>query len=238
MNKRSWIIVSGALVIVLVVFGYTFLKSYMGNNIEISSVMPAQAAEADPNGGTSEAGADSGAAVSAEALNGEWTISEGSKVYYSVTTSQETVNFVNEKVNGSWTVDLDNPEAMKGSGKIDMTANDSGNSMRDEHIRGAEFFDAAAYPEAEFTAKSFDNLTSGWKEGAALPFTLTGTLKVRGIEKEVSIDAKVMYSGGKLLLSGTTVVTFSDFGMKNPHTVVLDTENDIKVQLELILTKN
>jgi hypothetical protein len=46
-----------------------------------------------------------------------------------------------------------------------------------------------------------------------------------------------MYRNGQLLLSGTTKVTFADFGMTNPHTVVLETENELGVRLELILNK-
>ncbi|GGA21235.1 YceI family protein [Paenibacillus physcomitrellae] len=236
MNKRGWMITAGALVLVILAGGSTFLKSYMGNNVEISSVIPVEAAAA---GGVNEAAsAGTGEAVRAEQLNEEWTITDGSKVYLSVSTSQETVNFVNEKVSGSWNVSLDNPDAMSGSGKIDMTANDSGNKLRDEHIRGAEFFDAAQFPEATFTARSFENLPQEWTDGTAVPFNLTGTLTVHGTPKEVTFNAQALYKGGQLLMSGTTVVTFSDFGMTNPHTVVLSTENDIKVQLELVLTQS
>ncbi|MNC71112.1 YceI-like domain protein [compost metagenome] len=66
---------------------------------------------------------------------------------------------------------------------------------------------------------------------------MTGTLTVKGIEKEVTFDSQAVYSGGQLMLSGTTTVTFADFGMKNPHSIVLDTENDLEVRLELVLSK-
>ncbi|ANS75072.1 hypothetical protein AWM70_11040 [Paenibacillus yonginensis] len=236
MNKRSWMVLTGALVFVILAGGFTFLKSYMGNNVDISSVIPAEAASVDGENAAATAG--SGEVVDAKQLNGEWSISDGSKIYLSVTTSRETVNFVNEKISGSWKVALDNPDAMTAIGTLDMTANDSGNKMRDDHIRGAEFFDAGQYPEASFAAKSFDGLPKEWTDGTAVPFTMTGTLTVRGMEKEVTFDAQALYKGGQLLLSGTTMVTFSDFGMTNPHTVVLSTENDIKVQLELVLTKS
>lgn len=236
MNRRSWMIISAAIILVVIAGGYTFFRSYVGNNVQISSVIPAEAAAA-AGSGDNQTAAGSGQAVSSDAINGQWSITDGSKVYLSVTTSQETVNFVNEKVSGDWTVALDKPEAMTGSGKIDMNANDSGNSMRDNHVRSEEFLDADKYPEAAFAVKSFDGLKDQWTEGEPVPFKMTGTLTVKGIEKEVSFDAKAVYQDGKLLLSGTTVVTFADFGMTNPHTVLLDTQNDIQVQLELILTK-
>ncbi len=46
-----------------------------------------------------------------------------------------------------------------------------------------------------------------------------------------------MYQNRQILPSGTTVVTFADFGMENSHSVAIETENDLIVQLELVLDK-
>lgn len=240
MNKRSWSIIAVALVAIIGVGGYLFFKSFTGNNVEINSVIPGNSAntEATADGGNTNTSTSAGTTVGADVLNGAWNIADQSKVYFSVTTSQETVNFVNEKVSGSWEVNVAAPESMKGTGSIDMTANDSGNSQRDDHIQQADFFDAPQFPTATFTATSFDSLPTEWTEGTAVPFKMTGTLNVRGIDKEVTFDAQAMYSNNQIMLSGKTIVAFSDFGMQNPHNVVMTTENDISVQLELVLAKN
>ncbi|MFD1909618.1 YceI family protein [Paenibacillus rhizoplanae] len=91
--------------------------------------------------------------------------------------------------------------------------------------------------QSTFAVKSFSELPKEWTEGTAVPVKLQGTLTVKGIEKEVTFDAQALYSGGQLKLSGTTMVTFEDFGMSNPHSIVLDTENDLEVRLELTLSK-
>lgn len=70
-----------------------------------------------------------------------------------------------------------------------------------------------------------------------MPVEMQGTLTVKGVEKDVTFQSQAAYSGGQLMLSGTTTVAFSDFGLSNPHTVVLDTENNLEVRLELVLTK-
>ncbi|MCQ4085711.1 YceI family protein [Saccharibacillus sp. JS10] len=233
MNKktRNWII---AVVAVLVVGGagaYAFMNNYLGNKVEIESVLPAQAA-----GNTAEA-ATTGTTVSKEDLNGTWNISDASKVYFSVTTSQEKVNFVDDKVSGTWDVNLDDATQMKGQGAIEIDAIDSGNAQRDEHIKSDDFFQMSKYPQATFTATAFEGLPTEWNEGEVHDFKLEGTLNVKGIEKPVTFDAKASYQDGKLLLSGTTVVTFEDFGLENPHSVVVSTQNDIDVQLELTLEK-
>ncbi|MDQ0059185.1 YceI family protein [Paenibacillus harenae] len=227
-----------AAVIVIGAGGYALMNNYLGNNVEIESVMaPSEENNANPSEETgSGEGVTAGAAVSVDELNGEWNIASGSKVYWSVTTSKETVNFVNEAVSGSWTVDLNDASKMTGEGVLDMTSLDSGNDQRDGHVKDREDLLAVAqYPEATFTATAITPQATEFTEATAVPLTIEGTLTVKGVEKEVTFDSNAMYKDGQLLLSGTTQVTFGDFGMTSPHTVVLETENDLSVQLELVL---
>ncbi len=233
MNKktRNWLIAAVAVIVIVGVGGYTFMKSYMGNKVAIESVVPAQAAAQSTEASTTAQSA------TGNELNGDWAINDQSKVYFSVTTSQETVNFVDNKVSGKWNVNVDDPTKMTSEGQIDMSAIDSGTAQRDEHVKGADFFDIAQFPNATFKATSFENVPKEWASGATNEFKMTGTLNVKGKDKEVTFDMKGVYQDGKILLSGTTQVTFADFGMTNPHSVVLSTQNDINVQLELVLDK-
>ncbi|CAH1190497.1 MULTISPECIES: YceI family protein [unclassified Paenibacillus] len=238
MNKKTktWVISGVAAIAVLGGGGYYFANSYLGNNVEIEQVLPASTSgSAVSDGG--ETSSTTGEAAGAEQLNGDWNIAEGSKVYFSVTTSRETVNFVDEQVSGSWTVNVDDPSQMSASGQIELDGLDSGNAQRDEHVKQADFFDIATNPQATFTATSFEGVPAEWPAGQTVDFKMNGTLTVRGIEKEVTFDVKAAQENNQLLLSATTVVTFEDFGMTNPHSVVLSTENDIQVQLELKLDK-
>ncbi|MDQ0169734.1 YceI family protein [Paenibacillus tundrae] len=238
MNKKTktWIITGVAVVAIIGGGGYYLTNSYLGNNVEIEQVLPASTA-------TSTTAVDSTGTpvandvVGAEQLNGDWNISEGSKVYFSVTTSQETVNFVDEQVSGTWTINVDDASQMKAEGQIEMDGIDSGNGQRDGHVKQADFFDIATYPQATFTATSFEGLPAEWPVGQTVDVKMNGTLTVKGVEKEVTFDAKAAYDNDQVLLSATSMVTFEDFGMENPHSVVLSTENDIKLQLELKLTK-
>jgi polyisoprenoid-binding protein YceI len=234
LKKKYIILIAAVAVLLLGIGGYTLLNSYMGNNVEISSVL-----DKNEETDSSEASADSDKTpVSAEDLNGDWQIAEDSSVYWSVTTSQETVNFINEDVTGNWTVDINDSAAMTGEGIVNMIAMDSGNTQRDDHVKeSAEYLNVTEYPDATFTTSTFSELPTSWTEGTVVPVTIDGTITIKGIEKEVQFDSEAMYQNGQLLLSGTTVVTFADFDMENPHSVALETENDITVQLELVLDK-
>lgn len=238
MNKktRNWIIAAAAVVVIGGAGTYTWMNSYLGNNVEIESVLPNQAAAntQSASGGTAEA---AGSMVAADELNGTWNISDASKVYFSVTTSQEEVNFVDDQVSGTWEVNVADATQMSGSGAIEVDAIDSGNAQRDEHIKSDDYFQMSQHPQATFTAETFEGLPQEWTEGQVYDFKMDGTLTVKGIEKPVTFDAKASYDGGNLLLSGSTIVTFEDFGLENPHSIVLSTENDITVRLELTLEK-
>ncbi|PQP81935.1 YceI family protein [Paenibacillus sp. PCH8] len=238
MNKKAkaWLITGVAAVAVIGGGGYYLANSFLGNNVEIEQVLPASTATsttAVDSTGTAVANKTAGA----EQLNGDWNISKGSKVYFSVTTSQETVNFVDEQVTGTWSINVDDASQMKAKGQIELNGIDSGNGQRDDHVKGADFFDIATYPQATFTATSVEGMPAELPVGQTADLKLNGTLTVRGVEKEVTFDAKAAYENNQVLLSATSMVTFEDFGMKNPHSVVLSTENDIKVQLELKLAK-
>ncbi|MBY0220538.1 YceI family protein [Paenibacillus illinoisensis] len=237
MNRKTktWVISGVAAIAILGGGGYYFANSYMGNNVDIEQVLPASTAASTTEAGTGTTVANE--AAGAEQLNGDWTISEGSKVYFSVTTSQETVNFVDEQVSGTWAINVDDASQMEAEGQIEMSGIDSGNGQRDGHVKEADFFDVSTHPQATFTATSFEGLPAEWTAGQTVDFKMNGTLTVKGVEKEVTFDAKAAYENGQVLLSATTTVTFEDFGMENPHSVVLSTENDIQVQLELKLDK-
>lgn len=240
MKKKQVISLLIVIVVLIGIGAYAAINRYLGNNVEIESVMATKVETATTEGAgkASETAVTAGTEVPADELEGAWSIASGSKVYWSVTTSKETVNFVNEAVTGSWSVDLDDATAMTGEGVLDMTALNSGNSQRDGHVKErADLLEVSAYPQAIFNTKSISSLPTEWKEGTAVPFATTGTLTVKGEEKEVTFDGEAMYRDGNLLLSGTTKVTFADFGMTSPHTVLLDTENELTVQLELVLNK-
>ncbi|MFD0587422.1 YceI family protein [Paenibacillus sp. GCM10027627] len=229
-NKRIWI--AAAVGLVCLTGGYATYDYFTGNHVEIEEVIPA-------SGGVQPEPSSASAAVSVQAdqLNGSWSIGEPSHVYFTVKTSREEVNFSMDSVTGDWLFDLNNPNNMTGEGIVDLASLSSGNSQRDSHIASPDFLQTDAHPTATFKASSFELNTSEWKEGQVVPLSISGTMNVKGIDKEVVFDSQALYSENSLKLSGTTKVTFEDFGLTNPHKVVLSTENELTVRLELQLTK-
>lgn len=76
--------------------------------------------------------------------------------------------------NGSY--DLDKGQFKSLSGVIKTDSVDTGIAKRDDHLRSADFFDAANFPEITFT------MTSATKS------KMTGNLTIRGVTKKVVLD--------------------------------------------------
>jgi polyisoprenoid-binding protein YceI len=75
----------------------------------------------------------------------------------------------------------------------DVNSINTDNERRDQHLKGADFFDAAKYPKLTFKSKTF-------KKVADKKYIVTGDLTLHGVTKTVTLDAT---------LRGTTVHPYS-----------------------------
>jgi polyisoprenoid-binding protein YceI len=77
---------------------------------------------------------------------------------------------------------------------------------RDEHLRSADFFDAASHPSITFTADQVRPSGHG--------VTVTGSLTVRGTTRPLSFDAQVSSTDDReVWLDGEVQVDRTDFGL-------------------------
>lgn len=101
---------------------------------------------------------------------------------------------------------------------IDSDSIDTNNGLRDDHLRGPDFFDTQAFPEITFRSTS---LTKD-----ANIYTATGVLKMHGVEKQ--IELKLTEIGRGMGPRGKPRIGFfskfsvkrSDFGIKSFSTIV------------------
>jgi polyisoprenoid-binding protein YceI len=214
-------------IIIVLVGGYLVFDYYVGNHIEIVSVL---------NSAPTPTKASVPTATNTNNLEKKWTLLPESKVYATVQTSKEAVNIKFSTVTGDWDFNLD-PTKMSGQATVKVESIDSGNSARDNDLLGSAYLHASKYPDATFKFESIEDWNKNWIDDQMQKFKLIGTLTINGVPKKVSFDVEAKHSGEKLLLSGKTKITFADFGMFNPHNIVLDTENDIYIRLEIAFGK-
>ena len=114
------------------------------------------------------------------------------------------VNGVFREVGGNGTVSPDGE--VSGTVTITAASIDTRQTRRDTHLRSADFFDVANYPDITFTADSVR--PSG--QGVAV----TGALTVRGRTRPLSFDAAASVHGdGEIWLDARVRVNRTDFGL-------------------------
>ncbi|MEV7977528.1 YceI family protein [Streptomyces sp. NPDC086519] len=107
---------------------------------------------------------------------------------------------------------------------LDAASLDTKNKKRDEHLRSADFFDAANHPEITFAVR-------GAERGAGDAVQVDGQLTVRGVSRPQQVTAKLVSADadGLTLEAEFTVVreefgiTFNQMGMMGGPTTVTAT---------------
>jgi polyisoprenoid-binding protein YceI len=137
-------------------------------------------------------------------------------------------------LSGSIVEVADDPAQSSVTAQIDAASITTGDAQRDDHLRGAEFFDVERYPTISFTSTRV--------EGSGESFTLIGDLTIKDVTREVALDVTLNGRGtnpfGKVVAgySAETKINRKDFGLS--WTVALETGgvlvgDSIKVQIEL-----
>jgi len=89
---------------------------------------------------------------------------------------------------------------------LNIDSIDTNQSQRDEHLKSAEFFDAAQYPQITFKSTSFKKTDDD-------EFELLGNLTVKGVTKPVKLSAE--YGGSTNDFYGNTKAGFEVSGKIN-----------------------
>lgn len=122
--------------------------------------------------------------------------------------------------NGSFTdykISITNTAADFSDAVVEMTAEvksiDTDNEMRNEHLKGPDFFDAAKFPQLTFKSTSF-------KKVSDKKYKVTGDLTLHGVTKKVELDAALVgtavHPQSKKDLVGfkvTGIIKRTDFGI-------------------------
>lgn len=135
---------------------------------------------------------------------------------------------------GTIEFDADAPENTKASATIAVTSVDTDNEKRDNHLRDADFFDVANYPNMTFESTRV--------EGSLPELTMIGNLTIKDVTMEVSIPVEVTgpitdpWGNERIGLAGELKIDRNDYGisfskvMESGGLVVGDT---VKISLDV-----
>jgi polyisoprenoid-binding protein YceI len=117
--------------------------------------------------------------------------------------------------------------------RVDLSTLKSDESMRDNFIR-QNTLQTNRFQFAEFTVKSLTGFPADYAANTQVEMTLTGTLKIRNIEKDVEWKVLARQSGNTLTATADTDILFRDFGMTPPSVPVATAKEGIHIQVVLV----
>ena len=140
-------------------------------------------------------------------------------------------------VEGEIVVVGDTPSASSVNAVIKAASIDTRTGQRDDHLRSADFLDAASYPEITFKSTRVSGRDSEFK--------VTGNLTIHGVTREITLDAtdegsvKDPWGAERIGFSAKTKFDRRDFGLTwnqalESGGVVVGHEVKVSIELEAV----
>lgn len=137
---------------------------------------------------------------------------------YLITPANSKIEFVGSKVTGSHNgsfgkfsggIDyLGQPEKSRVTITIDSDSLTADDPKLTAHLKTADFFDVAKYPQATFQSTE---IKSGDDKGAT--HTITGNLNLHGVTKSITFPATIAVSPEAITVDSTFSINRKDFGI-------------------------
>ncbi|MGF1530361.1 MAG: YceI family protein [Puniceicoccaceae bacterium] len=89
-------------------------------------------------------------------------------------------------IEGTLTFNPDLPEKSTVSARLPVSAIDTDNKKRDNHLRGDDFFKADSFPEVHFQSTQWAATRSETR------YLVTGDLTMRGTTREITLEARLV----------------------------------------------
>lgn len=124
-------------------------------------------------------------------------------------------------------VRLDPEGRLQATGKVRVESIDTGNPVRDQRLRSAEFFDLDAHPEVSFTASRTRPLAGG-------EYLVAGELTINGVAGEIELIAQPQPNGdGCAHLRARGKLSRADFGMVPDSLLEAGVSDAVQLELEI-----
>ena len=116
---------------------------------------------------------------------------------------------------GAIVVNESDPSASHVEVEMDAKTLDTRSEQRDQHLRSGDFLDVEQYPHVTFRSKRIE----GARARPGSEFTVVGDLTIRGVTKEVTLDAtyegrgKDPWGGERVSFSADTKIDRREWGL-------------------------
>lgn len=188
----------------------------------------------------SDPAADKTKAVTGEAAQVASPAGQGQK--YLITPQNSKIEFVGSKVTGSHNgsfgsfsgqIDyLGDPEKSRVNITIDMDSLTTDTPDLTKHLKTADFFDVAKFPQATFVSTA---IKPGGDKGAS--HTITGNLILHGVTKAISFPATIAVTPDAATVESSFSINRKDFGINYAGQADNLIRDDVVLTLHIHATK-
>jgi polyisoprenoid-binding protein YceI len=172
---------------------------------------------------------------------GDFTLDETTTATFVGFRLEEVLNSIGSTTAVGRTPDVSGSASVEGttltSAEIiaDLTSIVSDESRRDDSIKRA--LNTSANPEAAFVLTEPIELGDGAAAGEAVTVVAHGDLTINGVTQDVEVTLEAQLIDGAILVTGTTEVSFADYGVTAPTSpAVLSVEDHGVVEVQLWLS--
>ncbi|NED95520.1 YceI family protein [Phytoactinopolyspora alkaliphila] len=184
------------------------------------------------------AGNDASPASGEVALDGTWTVAEGSEAGYRV---DEVLNGMDNTVVGRTSevtgqVIVSDSTATSAEVTVDMASVTTDSGSRDGQFQGS-IMNTDQYPTSTFTLTEPVDLTGLADEGETVQTTAAGELTIRDVTRPVEAQLELRRSDGTVQVVGSIPIIFEDFDVDPPNLAFVRVEDDGLVEFLLTLAQ-
>lgn len=184
-------------------------------------------------------------AAAASATDFEIMTAPVSTATYTSDADLETISGTSVQVSGTIATDLKDPSKTSGTITIPVTSLVSGVAMRDEHMAGKDWLNAAQFPNITFTIKSLklkgDSKTLA--NGTSVQADATGDFTLHGVTKTITIPVRASYrevpagqvyglEGNLLRIETNFSIKLSDYGVNIPAPLTAKVANALSLTVK------
>jgi polyisoprenoid-binding protein YceI len=155
-----------------------------------------------------------------------------SSMTFNVSAQMHDVNGTGNRFSGTITGDPADITTAKIELKLDPKSFDTDNEKRDKDLRD-KCMEVSKYPFVEFISQSIQADQKELKAGQTQKATIQGTLKMHGLEKQVTVPVNLQLSEDTLTADGEMAIVLDEWKILRPKVLLVQLQNDVKIKFKV-----